>query len=219
MSKAPWVCPGPLTSLPFAGILAFLAGVTDVYGLHRLDGVFVSFMSGNTTSLGIALGDADWSRAELIGGIIGLFVIGAFSGAVIGEIAGRHHAPAVVTAVAVLLVLPILVPSLTVATMVTAMGALNAAMTRIGAVGISLTYVTGTLVKFGQGLGRALCGKPADWSWGWQAAMWTCLLAGAVSATLVQQAIGPALWPVAILGVGIAIVMLVDPTRQHTLTE
>ena len=37
-----------------------------------------------------------------------------------------------------------------------AMGILNAAMHRAGAVGVSLTYVTGVLVKFAQGLGHAV---------------------------------------------------------------
>ncbi len=42
------------------------------------------------------------------------------------------------------------------------MGLLNAAMHRAGATGISLTYVTGALVKFGQGLGSLLCRRQED---------------------------------------------------------
>ena len=36
--------------------------------------------------------------------------------------------------------------------MAIAMGALNASMHRAGKMGVSVTYVTGTLVKFGQNL-------------------------------------------------------------------
>ncbi len=43
--------------------------------------------------------------------------------------------------------------------MVLAMGALNAAMHRAGKVAVSLTFVTGTLVRFGQGFGDFLAGR------------------------------------------------------------
>ena len=44
-----------LGALLLAGGMAFLAGATDVYGPSRLRGLFVSFMSGNTTMFGKAI--------------------------------------------------------------------------------------------------------------------------------------------------------------------
>lgn len=149
-----------LIAFPLAAGMASLAGATDAYGLSFLRDLFVSFMSGNTTSLGVALGQGDWARAWLILGIVGLFVAGAAAGAILGEVSGRHHRAAVILAVALALATPLLAPHWAIAAFVLAMGALNASMNRVGETSISLTYVTGTLVKFGQGIGRTLCGKP-----------------------------------------------------------
>lgn len=185
-----------VVALPLAGGMASLAGATDVYGLGSLHDLFVSFMSGNTTMLGIALGQGDWGRAGFILGLVGLFVAGAAAGAALGEASGRQHAPAVALAVALVLAVPVLRPDLAAPAFTFAMGALNAAMNRAGQASVSLTYVTGTLVKFGQGIGLTLCGKPYSWSWAWQGPMWLSLLAGAVAATLVRQRLGAeAVWP------------------------
>ena len=72
--------------------------------------------------------------------------------------------------------------------MVLAMGALNASMSRVGSTKVSLTYVTGTLVKVGQGLGRLVSGQGAGTGWLLQAGMWVCLLLGATAAAAVQRA-------------------------------
>ena len=206
-----------LAALPLAGGLASLAGATDVYGLAQLQNLFVSFMSGNTTVLGVALGHGDWSRAGFIFGLVGLFVAGAAAGAVLAEASGEWHAPAVTLAVALALAVPTVRPDWAAASFTFAMGALNASMTRLGHAAISLTYVTGTLVKFGQGIGRTLCGQPHGWSWAWQAPMWLSLLAGAVAATLVRQQLGAgALWPLPAyaLVLGIAAFAAPEPPKN-----
>ena len=198
------------TTLPDAALavgMAMLAGATDVFGLARLDRLFVSFMSGNTTLLGVALGHGGWARSETIAILVGLFVAGAAAGAMLGILGGRRHAALVIAAVACALAVPLAWPRWTIAIYVVAMGALNAAMTRIGEAAISLTYVTGTLVKLGQGIGHALCGRPGGWGWLWHAVMWLSLLAGAVVGTLAQACLGKdVLWPLpafaALLAVG-----------------
>ena len=197
-------------AFPLAAGMAALAGATDVYGIGLLHGLFVSFMSGNTTLLGVALGQGDWPRAGLILWVVGLFVAGAAGGAVLGEAGGRqHHRALVAFGVAVVLAVPVFLPQYAVGAFILAMGALNASMNRVGEASISLTYVTGTLVKFGQGIGRALCGKPGGWSWAWQAPMWASLLAGAVMATLVRQGLGAeALWPLPAYASALAIASL-----------
>lgn len=198
-----------LAVLPLAGGMASLAGATDVYGLGILHDLFVSFMSGNTTTLGVALGHGDWGRAGFILELVGLFVAGAAAGAALGEVSGQQHAPAVALAVALVLTVPVLRPGWTVPAFTLAMGTLNASMDRVGQASISLTYVTGTLVKFGQGIGHALCGKPHAWSWAWQAPMWLSLLAGAVAATLVRQRLGAeVVWPLPAYALALGIAAL-----------
>lgn len=199
-----------LTAFPLAAGMASLAGATDAYGLSFLRDLFVSFMSGNTTSLGVALGQGNWGRAGLILWVVGLFVVGAAGGAVLGEASGRRHRAAVILAVALALAVPLFLPNSVVTAFVLAMGALNASMTRVGEASISLTYVTGPLVKLGQGIGKTLCGKPGKWSWTWQAPMWASLLAGAGAATLIPQRLGAeVLWPLRAYALALGIAALV----------
>ena len=193
---------GTARRLFLAGALAFLAGATDVYGLAQLRDIFVSFMSGNTTMLGIALGRQDWMHAGLIGAIIGLFVAGAAAGAALQIAAGRRHLSAVVAAVAAALAVPLIRPDWAAFVYVFAMGALNAATNRVGEATVGLTYVTGTLVKFGQGLGQTLCGRGTGRSWLLQAPMWMSLLAGAITAAALTARFGAhSFWLLACLGV------------------
>jgi uncharacterized membrane protein YoaK (UPF0700 family) len=173
-----------------AGGLAFLAGATDVHGLTLLRDLFVSFMSGNSTMLGVAIARGDFDRAGRIAGIITMFVAGATAGSLIATLAGPRHAAVVLLIVTVLLTLPILAPQWSIPFLVVAMGLLNAAMHRAGATGISLTYVTGALVKFGQGLGLLLCRRQEDASWWKQGVLWACLLTGAASAAVLELRVG-----------------------------
>ena len=65
--------------------------------------------------------------------------------------------------------------------MVLAMGALNASMRRAGNIPVSLTFVTGVLVRFGQGLGDFLTGRATGLNWLLQASPWVGLIAGATA--------------------------------------
>ena len=204
---------GALASFSLAASLASLAGATDVYGVGLLQDLFVSFMSGNTTLLGVALGQGDRVRFRLIVGLIATFVAGATAGAALSELTGRRHAAAVTIAVASVLAIPLLWPVWAVPSLVVAMGALNASMNHVGQASISLTYVTGTLVKFGQGIGRTVCGKRDDWSWMWQAPMWGSLLTGAVAATVLRKHLGPAFWPLPAYALAIGVAVLLQDRR------
>ncbi len=190
----------------------FLAGATDVYGLSKLHDLFVSFMSGNTTSLGVAIGSGDGARAVTAGALVALFVVGAAAGTVIAEWSGRWHSAVVMVAVTALLTMAAAVPAASIHSVVLAMGALNAAFSRIGVTSVSLTYVTGALVKFGQGLGRLICGRGGgELSWTIQGVMWVCLLAGAVMGRCAQTWLGSAeIWVLpglaALLTIGTVIV-------------
>jgi uncharacterized membrane protein YoaK (UPF0700 family) len=176
-----------LRGLMLAAALAGVAGMVDAIGFLRLGHVFVSYMSGNTTQMAVALGRGDTSEASPIAGLIGLFVLGAAIGQVFARAFGRWHLSAVLVLVALLLALAAAaVPPL----MVLAMGAMNAAMHRAGNLGVSLTYVTGTLVKVGQGLGNFLVSPARRWDWLAQAAPWFGIVAGGVTAGALYGRIG-----------------------------
>ena len=108
-------------SLVIVWLLAALAGAVDASGLSLLKDLFVSFMSGNTTSLGVALANADWPRVLLIAGIITAFVAGAIAGTVLAHAASRYHLPVVTLTVAGILAVPLVLPVAAVLAMTFAM--------------------------------------------------------------------------------------------------
>lgn len=161
---------------------AFLAGVVDAAGFLAADGYFVSFMSGNTTRMGVDLA-SDPARAWVPALLIAGFVAGVCGGAVVSELAGVRRKPAVLGASAALLALAAGAHAggqthAMLGLLVLAMGALNNTFQRDGEVAVGLTYMTGALVRFGQGLAARLMGKgAAGWgNWGW---LWLSLAAGA----------------------------------------
>ncbi|WP_312220062.1 YoaK family protein, partial [Brevundimonas sp.] len=64
-------------------LLAALAGYVDSLGFLHLGGVFVSFMSGNTTRLAVSLAEGRWLAAGAVGGVLLLFILGAMLGALV----------------------------------------------------------------------------------------------------------------------------------------
>ena len=64
---------GQARGLILAGFLAALAGMVDAIGYLRLGHLFVSFMSGNSTQLAVAVGGGDLTEAGVIAELIALF--------------------------------------------------------------------------------------------------------------------------------------------------
>ena len=178
--------------------LAGLAGFVDAVGYLSADGYFVSFMSGNTTRLGVNLARGPQAAAVpalLIGG----FVLGVAAGAIVAARAGAARKPAVLALVGTLLLLGAagrgLVPAgVTLACLVGAMGALNNTFQRDGEVAVGLTYMTGALVKLGQAIGGAVAGaRRTDWLA--YLLLWSGLALGAVLGALAFTHVrGAALW-------------------------
>src|SRR6476659_6247703 len=71
-----------------AAALATIAGFVDAYGMITY-GVYVSFMSGNTTQAGYQAAEGAFGPASLSGLAILAFVAGSFAGTLMVEIAGR----------------------------------------------------------------------------------------------------------------------------------
>ncbi len=170
-------------------LLAVLAGAVDARGIMVLHDIFLSFMSGNSTMLAVNLARGDWPHVRLIATVVAVFVAGAALGQAVAEISGRWRLPVVVALVTALLAPPLAAPLLPVPPLLPvllltlAMGALNAAMVHAGAVTVSITFVTGALVRFGQGLGALLVGRTGGWLWLAQAVPWTGLMSGAIAGT------------------------------------
>ena len=159
---------------------AALAGYVDALGFLSADRYFVSFMSGNTTRLGVDLMTRPamaWMPAMLLA----LFVLGVAGGALLAARAGDRRKVVVLGMVAALLGLAALSHGLLLlALLVLAMGALNNTLQRGGEVAVGLTYMTGALVRLGQGLAARINGTGGEgWS-GWLL-LWCGLALGAVA--------------------------------------
>ncbi len=164
--------------------LSALAGYVDALGFIHLGGFFVSFMSGNSTRLGVGLVEGAHS-ATVASGLIGLFVIGVIIGSLVGRRASSYRRIAVLILVSAALFIAAALNETGAATaaviaMVIAMGAENAVFERDGEVHIGLTYMTGTLVKFGQRLADAASGG-ARFAWAPYLFLWLGLVTGAVA--------------------------------------
>jgi uncharacterized membrane protein YoaK (UPF0700 family) len=164
--------------LVLAGLLATLAGMVDVIGYLHLNGLFVSYMSGNSTQLAAALGQGNLAAAGTIAKLVALFVVGAAAGQMLAGVTGEWRMSWVLAGVTVLLTIAALLAAAP-EPMVFAMGALNASMHRAGSIPVSLTFVTGVLVRFGQGLGDFLTRRTSEWKWLAQAVPWLGLVTGA----------------------------------------
>jgi len=176
-----------------ATCLSALAGYVDALAFLHLGGFFVSFMSGNSTRLGVGL--AEGSRhAAIAAALIGIFVAGVVAGSLVGRMAKAHHAKGVMLLVALLLtaaaVLNLVgVPKAAVVAMALAMGAENAIFARDGEVQIGLTYMTGTLVKLGQRIADALNGG-SPFAWLPYLLLWLGLVAGALAGAAIYPLLG-----------------------------
>ena len=78
-------------NLALACALSALAGYVDGIGYLHLGGLFVSFMSGNSTRLGVSLAAGHWSNATEAIGLIALFVVGAAGGSLIVEMRSKFY--------------------------------------------------------------------------------------------------------------------------------
>lgn len=186
-----------------AASLAALAGFTDAVGFLGMGGFFVSFMSGNSTRVGVGLA-SESAAAAIAAALVAAFVVGVTAGALVARLAGPWRKPLVLLLVtaalafAAALYRPGAAPGafLFVAF---AMGAENMVFQRHGDVAFGLTYMTGTLVKIGSRLAEALTGGPR-WQWLPWLLLWAGLVAGGVAGAFSWLHFGNgALWIAALI--------------------
>ncbi len=154
--------------------------------------IFPTYMSGNTTRMFASVLDGNWRRVGLYGGVILLFLAGAFVGRCVND-GTRGRETAALQIEAALLFIAALLASRSVPELVTlgllafAMGWNNVALAPRKGVG-PRGYITGTLVTLASGVADAMLHRSA-WSRVIEpAALWASLaigaLAGAYAASL-----------------------------------
>lgn len=149
--------------------LAGLAGFVDAIGFLGSGGLFVSFMSGNSTRMAIGITGAT-TLALAAATLIALFVLGVVLNIMAtSKITVAHRKVVAMSGVAALLVGAACckwsgLDVVAVGLLCVAMGASNTIFRRDGEVSIGVTYMTGTLVKLGNKLAdAALGGNRTGW--------------------------------------------------------
>jgi uncharacterized membrane protein YoaK (UPF0700 family) len=172
-------------SAAVATLLAALAGIVDALAYLSLGGFFASFMTGNTTKLGVAFVTGNYTDVWTALALILAFVCGVMIAAILAaRFPARREAMAML-AVTVTLALAALLAGFTdrqfpLMLLAVAMGAENGVFSRDGKIAIGLTYMTGTLVKFGETLADALIGKGTPLGWVPHLVLWLGFGAGVV---------------------------------------
>jgi uncharacterized membrane protein YoaK (UPF0700 family) len=185
--------------IALACALSALAGYVDGIGFIHLGGLFVSFMSGNSTRLGVSLAQANWLGAASALGLIVLFVAGAAAGSLIVLGRGLHRQAWVLLTEGSLLAAAALshhfgYSTFAIGIIVLAMGLENAVFQIEGGGGLGLTYVTGALVKVGQLMAVALTGG-RRWEWVPNVLLWAALVLGSAGGALAYHWINlAAIW-------------------------
>jgi uncharacterized membrane protein YoaK (UPF0700 family) len=173
----------PLIAL--AILLAALAGFVDALAFTSLGGFFASFMSGNSTRLGVGLGSGSAYDAAIAASLVMSFVAGVILSSVVVRARPDRHQPRVMAIVTLLLTLAavtamVLPGPIVLLLLAAAMGAENGVFQRDGEVTIGLTYMTGALVRMGQKLAAALMGDPDRFGWVRYLGLWLGLVCGVV---------------------------------------
>jgi uncharacterized membrane protein YoaK (UPF0700 family) len=198
--------------------LSTLAGYVDGIGFVHLGGLFVSFMSGNSTRMGVSLAEGQWVSAAHALGLIALFVTGAAVGSLIVLGRGANRQFRLLLAETLLLAAAALcdafgLSNVAVAAIVLAMGLENAVFQIDGGAGLGLTYVTGALVKVGQLVAAALTGG-ARWAWAPNLLLWAAMVTGALCGALAYHWINlAAIWFAA--GAALALSAIVAATSHR----
>lgn len=176
-------------------VLTALAGYVDALGFVRLGGLYLSFMSGNTTQFAVSLGQVDWPKALLPFLLVAAFLAGAVLGSVLAILVPpRWATPAVLAFESVLVVGALAVglglpePNLASLVLAMAMGAQNAVLANVRGFRAGTTFVTGALFGFGHKIAQALTRTGTPLGWLGDGAVWLSLLLGAWVGTLAYRA-------------------------------
>jgi uncharacterized membrane protein YoaK (UPF0700 family) len=195
-----------LLAMCFAG----LAGFVDAIGFLKSGGLFVSFMTGNSTRLAIGAVHAA-PVALAAAGLIILFVFGVALSVVISSRAGSRKVTAA-GVLACLLVGAAIAESLNfdvavIGMLCLAMGAANTIFQRDGEVTVGVTYMTGTLVKLGYKLAGVFGGGDRT-AWLPYLVLWASLVLGGVAGGFAYlQSPVASLWTAAVAALSLVYVV------------
>ncbi|MCD9466566.1 DUF1275 domain-containing protein [Photobacterium iliopiscarium] len=170
--------------MPF--MLLFVAGIVDAIGfIHLKNGLFVSFMSGNTTHVAMLLSSHQYHQSLPYIGVILLFVTGITVGEMIALLQRKNYRWLVMSAVSILLCSAIFIEQITIPmatnfVLAFAMGLQNIALRITINKAMPLTFATAFLANTGRELAMLLLGQGDKKVFIKQISLWLSIFIGAI---------------------------------------
>ena len=170
--------------MPF--MLLFVAGIVDAIGfIHLKNGLFVSFMSGNTTHVAMLLSSHQYHQLLPYIGVILLFVTGITVGEMIAVLQRKNYRWLVMSAVSILLCSAIFIEQITIPmatnfVLAFAMGLQNIALRITINKAMPLTFATAFLANTGRELAMLLLGQGDKKVFIKQISLWLSIFIGAI---------------------------------------
>lgn len=214
-----------------AVVLAMVAGYVDGFGLLTFR-TYLSYMSGNTTQVGCNSVQGNLGLVVPSAVAIMSFVSGIFAGTLLGHASTRNSGRLALGGSGGLLVAVVfatqlrLLPDLVkIAGISLAMGIMNTALSSVGNEHLSLTFVTGTLSRFGKHLALWAMRVPlADSRGSWdtqlgRALLLACVWAGFLGGAMLGGIATPLLTEWTLLPPAIVLVVLAFLSLMQSRTE
>lgn len=192
-------------NIVFAMIFTMFAGVVNVFGLLEIGNLFISFMSGNTARLSVAVAQGSFQEILPFLYIIVSFVLGAFLGNLAIEKSRKHQ-----MIVSVLMSLAGLLfclffylggnMDLVMVALAMTMGMQNIAQIDVDGCVIGKTFVTGVLYQLGGTLAKVVVGKSRRLHALLYFASWIMILIGGGIGTFLLYSVGAEYTIITLLG-------------------
>ncbi|MGV6871845.1 YoaK family protein [Pseudochelatococcus sp. B33] len=186
---------GAPSKIAFALLLTVVAGFIDAVGYMELGHFYLSFMSGNSTHLGMAVAQADRPEAMTAAALIAAFVAGVAAGTLIVDRAESEPGVLVLSTELFLVIVAILLlyagrPVVALCLVAGAMGMQNALRQFVDGADLGKGFVTGNLFSLGQSLARLGRGRRPKLDAALNGLSWGGFFVGVVAGSFTYQAIG-----------------------------
>lgn len=183
--------------LTYGLLLTALAGYVDAIGFIRLSGYYTSFMSGNTTQMGVSIAHGAFRDALMPAVLIVMFLVGSTLGSGLSIVTpAPWKIVAVLTYEAFLVfgtfAIGLQLPDVGLVSLflALAMGSQNAVLGSVQGFRAGTTFVTGALFSLGQKIAAALTRTGPPFGWVGDAVVWFALLIGSLAGAAAYASAG-----------------------------
>ncbi len=186
----------PSKPMLFASIATASAGFLDAIGYQQLNHLYVSFMSGNSTHLGMSFALGKWSDVLQAFYVISAFVVGSAMGTLISDALERPLLALVLSEITLCCVSAFLAaigfdaPALLLVGLT--MGMQNVMHQNVSGTDVGKGFITGALFGFGQAIAHAFKNS-VSWSHARvHGCSWISFITGVIGGTIFVSSVGVA---------------------------